>query len=279
MDVLETILRFMLRPAQRVNNPRAIRSSFVAPQDKILELARGWSIPYQDLESLCSDQFTPDNEMLTIKLQFYRTRTNPPTDTDNTNKDNASGIIPTVTTTTPPPPSDASNNKQDEGVHIVTENISQKDKKSDMEWFTSLVKQHDIPKEYHFELLNRIRIANNIGVPSRRKQLVVSQLIALSIMGKEKKMERGLSFVCVSIITLHYITNHSFTTFFFIAHTASESTAQNKVFVYEPHLVSHLADAVNPSKPISYVSQQNPGKTCIYIYIYYFYSCYFTFNM
>ncbi|KAI8081695.1 uncharacterized protein BX664DRAFT_198979, partial [Halteromyces radiatus] len=59
IDVLETILRFMLRPAQRVNNPRAIRSSFVAPQDKILELARGWSIPYQDLESLSSNQFTP----------------------------------------------------------------------------------------------------------------------------------------------------------------------------------------------------------------------------
>ncbi|CAO3595638.1 unnamed protein product [Absidia cylindrospora] len=209
MDVLETILRFMLRPAQRVNNPRAIRSSFVAPQDKILELARGWSIPYQDLESLCNDQFTPDNEMLTIKLQFYRTRTNPPTNTDDSDKDKAS----TTTITS----SDA-NNKQDEGVHIVTENISQKEKKSDLEWFTSLVKQHDIPKEYHFELLNRIRIANNIGVSSRRKQLVISQLTALSIM----------------------------------AHTASESTAQNKVFVYEPHLVSHLADAVNPSKPISY---------------------------
>lgn len=150
----------MLRPAQRVNNPKAIRSSFAAPQDKILELARGWSIPYQDLESLCSDQFTPDNEMLTVKLQFYRTR----------------GITTDV--------DDDSKNDSDEGVHIVTEDLSLQEKKSDLEWFTILVKQHNIPKEYHFELLNRIRIANNIGVASTRKQLVVTQLISLSIMGK-----------------------------------------------------------------------------------------------
>lgn len=147
----------MLRPAQRVNNPKAIRSSFVAPQDKILELARGWSIPYQDLESLCNEQFTPDHEMLTIKLQFYRTRNNTDGMVDDTNPD--------------------------EGVHIVTEDFSLHDKKSDLEWFTTLVKQHHIPKEYHFELLNRIRIANNISVASTRKQLVVAQLIALSIMG------------------------------------------------------------------------------------------------
>ncbi|KAI8340111.1 hypothetical protein BC941DRAFT_468384 [Chlamydoabsidia padenii] len=196
IDVLEAILRFLLRPAQRVTNPKAIRSSFVAPQDKVLELARGWSIPYQDLESLCSDQFTPNSEMLTIKLQFYRTLNN-----NNNHNDNDS--IP------------------DEGVQIVTEDLSQHEKKTDLEWFTLLVKQHQIPKEYHFELLNRIRIANNIGVASTRKQLIVTQLISLSIM----------------------------------AHTASESTAHNKVFVYEPHLVSHLADAINPAKPICYEIQ------------------------
>ncbi|KAI8081696.1 uncharacterized protein BX664DRAFT_376387, partial [Halteromyces radiatus] len=36
------------------------------------------------------------------------------------------------------------------------------------------------------------------------------------------------------------------------AHTASESTAQNKIFVYEPHLVSHLAEAINPEKSVCY---------------------------
>ncbi|CAO3607400.1 unnamed protein product [Cunninghamella blakesleeana] len=238
----------MLRPAQRVNNPRAIRSSFVAPQDKILEFARGWSLPHQDLEHLCTTQFIPTNDMMTVKLQFYRTfnkesitttsnehsnNSNNESNNNNNNNNNDSNSNNSNSNNDSNSNNNSngngSNNKkvitsaidQHEGVHVVTEDLSLHDKKTDLEWFEYLVQKHTIPKEYHFELLNRIRTANNISDSVTRKQLIIIQLIALSIM----------------------------------SHTASETTAQNKVFVYEPHLVAHLADLIHPTKSVDFEIQ------------------------
>lgn len=39
------------------------------------------------------------------------------------------------------------------------------------------------------------------------------------------------------------------------AHTLSETTAQTKVFLYEPHLVTNLADLVRPDKEMPFVSE------------------------
>ena len=44
-----------------------------------------------------------------------------------------------------------------------------------------------------------------------------------------------------------------FSYIYIIAHTVSETTAQNKVFIYEPHLVSNLAELIHPTKQISNV--------------------------
>ncbi|KAF7724152.1 hypothetical protein EC973_001277 [Apophysomyces ossiformis] len=189
IDVLEAVLRFLLRPAQRVNNPRAIRPSFTAPQDKITELARGWAF-HKDLVELSRDDLTVMEEMTTLKLQFYRTRSF----------------------------NDTSGDGQLEGINIVTAQMASETEKSDIDIFNDLVKQHNIPSDYHFELANRIRVSRHIADPKVRRQLLIIQFLSIAIM----------------------------------AHTVSETTAQNKVFVYEPHLVNQLAELMHPEKMVSY---------------------------
>ncbi|ORX50832.1 hypothetical protein DM01DRAFT_1090162 [Hesseltinella vesiculosa] len=188
VDILEAVLRFMLRPAQRVTNPRAMRSSFVAPQEKIIELAKGWPTPDHALLDLCNDRMPITEDMTTAHFQFYRTSDDP--------------------------------SHPQEGVQVIACQLAAQPK-SDIDWFQSLVDQYNVPKEHHFELFNRVRIANNITNPSVRKKMLICQLAALTIM----------------------------------AHTATESTAQNKVFVYEPHLIPHLAETIQPEKAVDELIQ------------------------
>lgn len=43
-------------------------------------------------------------------------------------------------------------------------------------------------------------------------------------------------------------------TLYLVAHAVSETTAQNKVFIYEPYLISQLAELISPEKQVDYVS-------------------------
>jgi E3 ubiquitin-protein ligase HUWE1 len=162
IDVLRQVLHFMIRPAQRINNPRAIRSSFVVPQDKIVELARGWNNVPVDLLRIAQDlEVTP--KMMTLNIQFYRTTAS------------------TSTTTT----ENSNNEAQTEGHQVVTYLINDKDmEKDDIDIFLKLVKEHDIPKEYQFELANRIRIAKHMKQADVRRKLLGIRILAICIMCK-----------------------------------------------------------------------------------------------
>ncbi|GAN06879.1 conserved hypothetical protein [Mucor ambiguus] len=180
MDVLEQVLHFLIRPAQRINNPRAIRSSFVIPQDKIVELARGWSHVTVELLRIAQD-LTVTPKMTTLNIQFYRTTTT-------------------------------------EGHQVITENMADQvfQHKQDVDVFMDLVKKYDVPKESQFELANRIRIAKYVGDPEKRRQLLGIRILAITVM----------------------------------SHAVSETTAQNKVFIYEPYLISQLAELISPEKQV-----------------------------
>lgn len=146
---MEQVLYFMTRAAQRVTNPKAIRSSFAAPQDRIVELARGWSNVQVELLRIAKESLEVTPKMMTLNLQFYRTST------------------------------------AQEGHQIITEVLSTEDlEKDDVDIFTRLVKQYDIPKEYQFELANRIRIAKHMNQPEKRRQLLGIRLLAISVMCK-----------------------------------------------------------------------------------------------
>jgi E3 ubiquitin-protein ligase HUWE1 len=39
----------------------------------------------------------------------------------------------------------------------------------------------------------------------------------------------------------------------YIAHAVSEGTAQNKVFIYEPYLISQMAELISPENQVNTV--------------------------
>lgn len=149
IDILEAVLRLMLRPAQRVNNPKAVQSSFLAHQDKITELARGGSIA-----NLSSAETTIGNSR--ICMSFFRT--------------SRQG-------------GDKEKEEEEEGLHAININVAP-NQYTDRELFWKLVQEHQVPKENHFELLNRVRIANHMTEITVRQQLLIIRFISIVIMGK-----------------------------------------------------------------------------------------------
>jgi E3 ubiquitin-protein ligase HUWE1 len=142
IDILEALLKFMLKPAQRVNNPKAVQSSFLAPQDKITELARGGSIA-----ELTSTDLTPKNESANT-MSFYRT----------------------------------GEEEEQEGLQVI--DIVTDHSMTDQELFWKIVQEYKVPVDYHFELLNRIRISNYASQVAVKRQLLIIRFIAIVIMGK-----------------------------------------------------------------------------------------------
>ncbi|KAJ2962784.1 hypothetical protein NQZ79_g2089 [Umbelopsis isabellina] len=199
LDVLEAVLRLILRPAQRMSSQRNIRSGFSLSHDKITELARGWhfskSLGNIELLTLCDDNMEVTQDMATIRLQFFRTvdmsRQHPkPLETINEEQSN------------------------DEGVIVITAEMSKDSPTTEIEEFQNLVKEYSIPEEYHFELAHRIRVAKHLYQPELRKRMLAIRLLSIAIM----------------------------------SHTVSEAMAQNRVFMYEPTLIANLANLIHPEK-------------------------------
>lgn len=142
----------MLRPAQRVNNPKAVQSSFLAHQDKVTELARGGSIA--DLSS--TDTVMGNNR---ICMSFFRT---------------SRGV---------------EQQDEEEGLHAINVSVVP-NQYTDRELFWKLVEEHQVPQESHFELLNRVRIANHMADMAVRQQLLIIRFISIVIMGNYGLAER-----------------------------------------------------------------------------------------
>lgn len=207
IDVLQQVLYFMIRPAQRLNNPKAIRSSFTVPQDKIIELIRGWNQVSTDLLSIAQDRFEITSKMLTLSLQFYRT----------------------------------SDNNTEEGLQTIIYTFNEQElTKTDTEIFIQLVNEYNVPKENQFELANRIRIIKHLNQPVSRRQLLSIRVLSIAIMGRSFTVTN-------SVVNLRV---------FILAHGVSENIAHNKVFIYEPHLITQLAELISPENDVDMVKQQ-----------------------
>lgn len=162
IDVLEAVLHFLLRPAQRVNNPRAIRSSFVAPQDKITELAHGWGIPVS-FADMCTDNLIITDDMTTLVLRFYRIQS---ASEQGQSKDNES-----------------EGSDRTEGIENITIQLGLRKNEPDVAVIQELIKQHNIPPEYQFGLANGVRITKNFPDLESRKKLLKIRILAIAIMG------------------------------------------------------------------------------------------------
>ncbi|KAI7881687.1 hypothetical protein K492DRAFT_194128 [Lichtheimia hyalospora FSU 10163] len=152
IDVLENIMQFMLKPAQRLNQPSGMASSFAAPQDKMIEMARNWGFPTSDLVHLISNEFIVTKDMTTLHMRFYHS-------SDNKEQQ-----------------------QSDEGVIDFTVNVASDAEKSDIQIFQELSKQYDIPNEYHFELAHQIRVKRNLASVEPRRKLLKIRILAIAIM-------------------------------------------------------------------------------------------------
>ncbi|RUO95432.1 hypothetical protein BC936DRAFT_144031, partial [Jimgerdemannia flammicorona] len=218
----------MLRPAQRMSSQRTLRTNFNISHDRITDLAHGWGTKEHGLDflSLSATDVEISEDLTTVNFQFYRALKStevsvqtdaPPQTVTPAQKSKASTAQTTPSASTTNLVSGGTP-KINEGLTIITVPNVQHMGKSDRDIMTELVEQHQVPEEFHFALLTRIRIATGItNAPSRRTLLVI-RILAIAIM----------------------------------AHVVSETQAQSKVFMYEPEIVNNLAELIQPDKRVPF---------------------------
>ncbi|CAI2172902.1 16430_t:CDS:10, partial [Funneliformis geosporum] len=221
LGVLEVLLRLILRPAQRLSNQRALRTNFTISQERILTLVHSWGTKEYDIEmaQLASEEVKIPEELTTLNYQFYR-RLTPSEAAETTGEKKNESVGSAASTPQKGKRKDSASStggaKAGEGVALITVNNIHQFGKTDMDILNNIVEEYNIPEEFHYALLNRIRIVTSItSIESRRKFLII-RILAIAIM----------------------------------AHVIPEHIAQSKLFLYEPDIVANLAEFVHPDRNI-----------------------------
>ncbi|KAG0215073.1 hypothetical protein BGX33_001508 [Mortierella sp. NVP41] len=259
LDILESCLRLLLRPAQRHSAQRSARSIFAVSQDRLLALAHSWgSKEYGlDLQQLADDKAEIPDRLQTVSFQFYRTVT--PTKTAATDLSTTPSTAPSGSTTavhsaaassntTAPPTSTtgkprrhsssgassshipavaisgaatAALSSASEGLVVIQVPDPQQLGATDYEILNRLIQDYKVPEEHHFQLLSRIRIATAIRDPKRRQQLLLIRILAIAVM----------------------------------SHVLSEAVIVEKFFAFEPEIIQSLTDLIHPDHRVPYPVQ------------------------
>jgi E3 ubiquitin-protein ligase HUWE1 len=116
--------------------------------------------------------------------------------------------------------------------------------KSAMGVLADAVEEYQVPKEERFELLNKIRLAMGMGKKETRRKLLVIRCMAIatyctSFLRPSRPFASGLEL-------------NSLRPFDSTAHLTLEPVAQTDLFLYEPELVSHIAELIHPEAGIPY---------------------------
>ncbi|KAG0269162.1 hypothetical protein DFQ27_004558 [Actinomortierella ambigua] len=257
LDILESCLRLMLRPAQRHSAQRATKSFFNISQDRFLALAHSWGNKEVDLDLtqlVQADTDIPDR-LTGLNFQFFRTVTSmtnnspsapssqpQPSSSGSSNLQSSSStsavqppsIIPSkhrrssasnvsatagVSSSTAATPS--SNNALSEGMVVIQATDLDQFGKTDYDVLSYFVKQYHVPEEHHFQLLCRIRVARGVKNVALRRQLLTIRILAIAVM----------------------------------SHVLTESTLADKFFMYEPDIIQSLVDLVHPDHNVPFPLQ------------------------
>ncbi|KAG0255139.1 hypothetical protein BG011_005308 [Mortierella polycephala] len=243
LDILESCLRLLLRPAQRHSaQQRSARSIFTVSQDRLLALAHSWgSREYGlDLQQLADGNAIIPERLRMLNFQFYRTVSlSKPASKD----DPLSTSIPSASSSTTAPSSSGKQRRSsgsgastsqhsaniggniattfspvNEGVVVIQTSDLHQLGGSDYEILNRLTQEYQVPEEHQFQLLSRIRVATGISSPSRRQQLLIIRLLAIAVMG----------------------------------HVLSEAVIVEKLFAFEPEIIQSLADLIHPDHNVSF---------------------------
>ncbi|KAF9118932.1 hypothetical protein BGW39_000739, partial [Mortierella sp. 14UC] len=252
LDILESCLRLLLRPAQRHSALRNAKSIFTVSQDRLLALTHSWGTKEHGLEILqLIDEGTQIPEKLSgLYFQFFRTATyNKPTSAITTSasatapasSSSASGPATpstqtsTTTSATPLSPSKQRRSSQSgststpatssstpgsatEGLVVIQATDVNRMGTSDYEILSHYVKEYSIPEEHQFSLLNRIRVATAMRNPQRRRKLLMIRILAIAVM----------------------------------SHVLPETVVIDKFFAFEPEIIQSLADLIHPDHKVPF---------------------------
>ncbi|KAG9000508.1 hypothetical protein FRB94_005396 [Tulasnella sp. JGI-2019a] len=233
LDVLVADLKVILRPSvQYSSQPPSAQTSNIS-SSRLTSLAQSWSIlreqgielhDYLDAKKAPIHVDLTSNESADVKFQFYRKAGDKALGADlgSTRLDTTSTAA--AASGLPVSPTIGAASKAVPGgmtvVHLSGVATSTKDS---MVLLAEAVEKYNIPEDERFELLCRIRVTKALapGHEEEREKLLVARLLSIAIY----------------------------------AHTHSESSAMNTLFLYDPELVNHIGELVQPDRDIPYPVQ------------------------
>ncbi len=223
LDVLILALNLLLRPAQQYSSQPAVSHALSISTPRLTSLAKRWPNLREydiNLVDLVTDKGRTQVEVLPteareVNFVFYR-QASPSSVAAKDEKREAvtEGDVFGSTVQTPRKPSSAtatsaiaSTSSGAVTIHIDNKTI---ESKPAMDILADTIEAHTVPDNEKFELLMRIRGAQALtnARSGDREKLVVVRLLATAIFG----------------------------------HTHSDSQAQSSLFLYEPDLITHIAE-------------------------------------
>ena len=220
LDVLVLALNLLLRPAQQYSSQPAVSHALSISTPRLTSLAKRWpNLRDYDINlvDLVTDKGSGQVEALPTEareVNFVFYRQTPSTAAGKEKEKAAEGDVFDSTAQTPRKPAstagtstNASTSSGAVTIHIDSKTI---ESKPAMDVLADTIEAYNVPDSEKFELLMRIRGAQALTTihATDREKLVVVRLLATAIFG----------------------------------HTHSDSQAQSSLFMYEPDLITHIAE-------------------------------------
>jgi len=227
---------------------------FTVSQDRLLALAHSWGTKEHglDLLQLADENVHIPEKLSVLNFQFYRTASLATSAADATTSETtcaSQSTSPTIASAKPPtgtapetsssssptkqrrsshpvasvsaiPAIPATTKATSEGMVVIHANNIRRLGTSDYDILAHLVKEHQVPEEHQFPLLNRIRVATGINVAQRRRQLLTIRILAIAV----------------------------------ISHVLPEGDVVDKFLAFEPEIIQSLTELIHPDHKTPFVS-------------------------
>ncbi|KZV95100.1 hypothetical protein EXIGLDRAFT_644511 [Exidia glandulosa HHB12029] len=226
LDVVVSVLQLLLRPAQQYSSQPAVTQVLNISSGRLESLSRRWSNLRDyglDVSDLVSPKKREEVDQLPpvasdLKFTFYRRALD--SNESPAEPESSEAAAPPQTPARKPSGTAAA---QTNGANVVYLPAVATSTQDPMLILAEIIEAHDIPESERFELMCKIRTAWALGKgrEAEREKLVVIRILAIALY----------------------------------AHTQSESHAQSALFLYEPDLVTHLAELLQLDRDVSIAVQ------------------------
>jgi E3 ubiquitin-protein ligase HUWE1 len=221
LDVVILALNVLLRPAQQYSAQPSVSQSLSISTQRLQSLSKRWpslreyGISLVDLSSPkgSTEVNALPTEAREVNFSFYKTDASPDFEKDKHMDTDILDSSQSSARKAPVPPTASSSGAIN--IHLDEQTLASK---SVMEVLADTIEIYSVPDEEKFELMCRIRAAKVLvnGQEPDRVKLVVIRLLAIAIF----------------------------------CHTHPESDATTSLFLYEPDLISHIAELLQIDKGV-----------------------------